>query len=100
MNAADLLLGCSGSLCATAATLSVLKKGSDRALALPTPTMAWIVSAAERSSVGSMAAILVAHGALLGLLWACWQQRRPAARWAAIGCGAAAIWLQLSGPPV
>ena len=97
---AELLLGCAGPLCATAATLGVLKKGSDRALALPTPTMTWVISAAERSSVGSIQALLVAHCALLALLFACWQQRRGAARWAAIGCGAAAIWLQLRGLPV
>ena len=93
---AELLLNCAGPLCATAATLSILKKGSDRALALPTPTMTWIVSAAERSSVGSIPALVLAHCALLGLLFACWQQRRRAAHWATICCGAAAIWLQLS----
>jgi hypothetical protein len=85
-----------GPLCATAATLSILKKGSDRALVLPTPTMTWIVSAAERSAVVSTPTLVLAHGALLALLFACWQQRRPAARWATICCAATAIWLQLS----
>ena len=97
---AELLLSCAGPLCATAATLSILKNGSDRALALPTPTMTWIVSAAERSAVGSVAALVLAHCALLGLLFACWQQRRPVARWATICCAAAATWLQLSALPL
>jgi hypothetical protein len=83
-------------LSTTIAVLSILRKGSERALVLPTPLMLWLVTSSQRSSISPWPQVL-AQGALLALLYACWRQRRGLAQWAVIACGAAAGCLQVSG---
>lgn len=80
----------------TATAVSVLRKGSDRALVLPTPLMLWLVFTSQQVSV-ALWPMVFAHGAVWGMLYACWRRRRQVAQWAAIACGGAVAWLQMSG---
>jgi hypothetical protein len=94
---AELVWAAAGPVLNTAAALGVLKTGSDRALALPTPIMLWSIYSAQRSAGAPWMALTLAHVATLVLLFGCWQQRRKLARAAAICCGTASLWVQLSG---
>lgn len=80
----------------TAAVLRILKSGPDRDLALPTPFMLLPVLRAHLVAAPAWYMLAAAHVAALVLLYGCWQQKRNLARWATIGCGGAAVWMQLS----
>jgi len=92
---AELVLGLAGPVCTTAVALAVLKTGSDRALALPTPLMLGLVFSGERTAGAPWNALLVAHGAILVLLFGCWQQKRKLAQLGAVACGVAMVVAQL-----
>lgn len=76
--------------------LGVLRRGSDRALVLPTPTMLWMVFISEHDTTAPWYAQVAAYAAVLVLLVACWQQQRALARGAVIASALAAAWLALS----
>jgi hypothetical protein len=95
---AHLVMTLFGPLASVAAALSILKTGRDRALALPPPLMLWLIFSADRAATAPWYASLVAHAAAWVLLYACWQQKRRVAQVATICCGAAIVWIQLSGP--
>ena len=80
----------------TGAVLRILKRGPDRDLALPTPFMLLPILRAQLGAVQPWYMPAAAHIAALVLLYGCWQQKRNLARWAAIGCGGAAVCMQLS----
>ena len=86
-----------GPLATVTAALSILKSGRDRALALPTPLMLWLVFSADRAGTAAWYASLVAHAAVWVLLYGCWQQKRRVAQVATVCCGAAIVWIQLGG---
>ena len=94
-SAIELMLSVMLPLCTTAAAVSVLRRGTDRALVLPTPLILWLVFMSQRASVALWPMVL-AYCAVLVMLYGCWQQRRQVAQWAAIVCGAVAAWLQVS----
>ena len=98
-NYAQLALSALLPLSMTVSSLTVLRKGTDRALVLPTPFMLWLLFMSQRASDAILPAIL-AYGAALVLLYGCWQQRRKLAQCATIACGAAATWMQLSSLPM
>ena len=78
------------------ATLSVLRRGSERALVLPAPTMMWLVFMAQRATTAPWYGVLLAHVASFVVLAGCLRGKRRLAQWGAICCGAAALWLELS----
>jgi hypothetical protein len=96
MNAA-LVLAVSVPLTFVLATLSVLRRASERALVLPAPTMIWLVFMAQRATTAPWYAVLIAHTAAFVVLGGCLGGKRRLAQCGAICCGAAALWLQLSG---
>ena len=83
-------------LCITASVLRILKNGPDRALALPTPFMLLPVLRAQIDPAAPYYLVLASEVALVVLLYGCYQQKRHLARWAAIACGTAALFTQLS----
>lgn len=91
----DSLLGLTGPTITAASVVSVLRKGSPRALVLPAPTMLWQIMLTERTSTAPWYAIAVAHLAVLIVLIGCWRQNRAFAEWATVGCCASAAWLAL-----
>ncbi len=93
----ELLWKVVGPLCAIVATLSTLRNGSERAWVLPPPFMLWLVFGAQRAAVVPWPALLLAHLAVLVVLYACWQRRRTVAQWAVVVCGVAVAWSQLQG---
>lgn len=92
----EVLLAVTTPLVTALGVLGVLRRGSERALVLPTPAMMWLVHLSQRDTTAPWYAMAIAHAAVLILLVACWQQRRALAQWAVLGSSAAAVWLTLS----
>src|SRR3954466_7236205 len=80
----------------TAAALRIIKNGPDRDLALPTPFILLPVLRAQLAPGVPYPMFLVSVVGLFVLLYGCWQQKRSLARWATMGCGGAAVCMQLS----
>ena len=83
-------------ICVTVSVLRILKKGPDRALALPTPMMMSILLGAQINVRWPLYMLLPSCVAIWALLHACYQQKRNLARWATLACCAAALFTQLS----
>lgn len=79
----------------TVAVLALLRD-ADRSLVLPTPLMMWLVSASQRAVSAPLYVEITAQVACFMLLAACSRGKRTLAQWAAVCCGAAAVWLQVS----
>ena len=91
----ELLFAAAPPVSTTVAVLALLRGG--RALVLPTPLMMWLVSTSQRAASAPLYVELTAHVACFVLLAACVRSKRTLAQGAALCCGAAAIWLQVSG---
>jgi hypothetical protein len=93
---ASTLLTISWTLCLTVSVLRTLKNGPDRALALPTPFMLLLVCKTQLATADPWYVFLAAHVSVMVLLYGCYQQKRNVARWAAVACGGAVFWMQVS----
>lgn len=80
----------------TVSVLRILKKGPDRALALPTPMMMSVVLGAQLETGSPLYMLVPSYVALWALLQGCYQQKRDLARWATLAGCAAALYTQLS----
>jgi hypothetical protein len=83
-------------ICVTVSVLRILKKGPDRALALPTPMMMSILLSAQVGTPSPLYMLLPSSAAIWALLYGCYQQKRNLARWATLGGFATALYTQLS----
>jgi hypothetical protein len=83
-------------ICVTVSVLRILKKGPDRALALPTPMMMSILLGAQLDTRSLLYMLLPSSVATWVLLYGCYQQNRKLALWATFACCAAALYTQLS----
>ena len=93
---AGILLTISWQICVTVSVLRILKKGPDRALALPTPFMMSLVLRAQLDTRAPLYMLVPSSLAIWVLLYGCYQQKRNLALWATVGCCAAALYTQLS----
>jgi hypothetical protein len=80
----------------TVSVLRILKKGPDRALALPTPMMMSILLGAQLDTRWPLYMLLPSCLAIWALLYGCYQQKRNLALWATLASCAAALYTQLS----
>ncbi len=93
---AKIAFAIAGPLLSVAVALIVLKNGSERPLAVATPLMLWVYFSTERGATEPWYALLVAHVAVLVLLFGSRQHKRKLAQVAAVCGGAAIIWVQLT----
>jgi len=91
-----ILLTISLQFCVTVSMLRILKKGPDRALALPTPSMMLLVLRAQLETRAPLYMLVPSCVAIWALLYGCYQQKRNLARWATMACGAVALYTQLT----
>lgn len=93
---ARILLTISWQICVTVSVLRILKKGPDRALALPTPFMMSLVLRAQLDTRSPLYMLVPSCVGILVLLHSCYEQKRNLALWATLACFACALYTQLN----